>query len=206
MINKAPYAKCNDCTLKDGIFVPSETHNSKILIVVEAPGYHESVEGKPLVGVAGQDMNMIIESVGATRENFATLVNSVSCRPTKIEEGKEHNRTPTEEEIKCCNDRLAYEIEKYNPSIIIAMGRVPYTALGGTIYSGFKMGDVIGTEFTYKGKYKVIVTYHPAAITHSGGVTTDRGKAIMDNIKNVFEYALKIKNVDVQQPKQLRLF
>jgi len=202
MVVKAPLARCDVCPLKDNVFVPSEIHDSRILALAEAPGYHESKEGRPLVGVAGQDMNSIIESVGAKRDKFAIYVNAVSCRPTKIVDGRENNRTPTDEEIACCNERLAYEIEKYNPLVIISMGRIPYLALGGKTYSGFKMGDVIGKEFLYKGIYRVIVTYHPAAISHSGGIATERGRLTRDAIKRAFAKALEAKPVD----RQLQLF
>jgi len=195
---KAPYAKCDSCPLKDNIFVPSEINNSRILALAEAPGFHETQEGKPLVGVAGPAMNRIIESINTCREKFATFVNAVSCRPIKIEDGKERNRTPTDQEVACCNDRLAHEIESINPLVIVAMGKIPYMALGGTVFPNFKMSDVIGTEFLYKNKYKVIVTYHPAAITHSGGVSTERGKLIRDEIKKVFERAQTVKHIDRQ--------
>lgn len=197
MVAKAPHGKCDSCPLIENIFVPSEVHESKILALAEAPGFHESQEGRPLVGVAGQDVNRIIESVGAKREHFI-FVNVVSCRPTKLEDGKLKNRTPTDEEIKFCNERLIFEIEKYNPSIIIAMGKIPYVALGRPVTSNFRMSDVVGTEFLYRGKYRTIITYHPAAISHSGGVGTERGRLTRDNIKRAFALALEAKPVDRQ--------
>jgi len=190
---KAPKAKCEECTLKDNVFVPSEVNNSRIVVLAEAPGFNEAKEGRPLVGAAGQDMDKIIASLGAKRKDF-TYVNSVNCRPTKTEDGKEKNRTPTEHEISCCSERLEAELDKYVPSVIITMGRVPYFALGGKVFSGFRMADVVGSEFMYKD-YKVIITYHPAAISHSGGVTTERGKMIRDYIRSAFERAIKTKFV-----------
>lgn len=192
---KANKAKCDICPLLPNVFVPSEIHDSKIIVLVEAPGYTETLEGKPLMGVAGQDLNKIIEEAGQKRE-FASYINSVSCRPT---EGT-NNRTPTTEEIDCCNERLIYEIEQINPIVIVAMGRIPYIALGGKIHSGFLMSDVAGSSFMFRD-YKVIVTYHPAAISHSGGFNSSRGIIISKNIKNVLEEALKVKPVE----KQLRL-
>lgn len=196
-MEKATKAKCDECTLINNTFVASEVNDSRVLALAEAPGYNEVQSGKPLVGVAGQDMNMIIESIGAKREEFATFINAVSCRPTKREDGKVKNRTPTEREIACCNERLAYEIDKYNPRIIIAMGKIPYVALGGKVFSGFRMADVVGTEFQYK-KYRVIITYHPAAISHSGGEATERGRFIRDTIKSAFEKAYTPKFVEIQ--------
>ena len=98
---KAPFGKCDECPLKDAILVPSELHDkSKTLFLAEAPGYHEAQDGRPLVGMAGQDFNRIIESCGAKRED-GNYINAVTCRPTKVVSGKTYNRTPTDVEIRC---------------------------------------------------------------------------------------------------------
>lgn len=186
---KANKAKCNVCPLIKSIFVPSEIHESKIILLAEAPGYIETVKGMPLVGVAGQDLNTIIGRVGHTRK-FASYLNSVGCRPTQVKDGKLNNRTPTDEEIRCCNERLVYEIEQINPTVIVTLGKVPYVALGGKTYTGLLMADVVGTKWSFKN-YPVISTYHPAAISHVGGLTSNRGGAIAKHIQHALEMALK---------------
>lgn len=192
--------KCNsNCPLIKAVLVPSELHDkSKVLFLAEAPGYHEAQDGRPLVGLAGQDFNQIVISCGGNRES-GNYMNVVVCRPTKVENGKTYNRTPTDEEIWCCNDRLYAEIEALQPMIIVCMGKIPYIALGGN--TKIAMRDVVGTKFVWKQKYDVIVTYHPAAILHSGGVGTERGKLIRDEIEKAVKEALSIKHRD----KQLRL-
>ncbi len=196
MTNKALNGRCDECTLTKAVFVPSEIHeNSKILYLAEAPGYHEAQDGKPLVGVAGQDFNEIVEECGGTRDD-GNYINAVTCRPTKVVEGKTYNRTPTDAEIKWCNERLITEIENLDPSIIVCMGKVPYIALGGE--KSVAMKDIVGTGFTFRGKYDVIITYHPAAIAHSGGKNTPRGKEIRDKIKEAVTKALSHKHVDKQ--------
>lgn len=196
---KAPCAKCDECTLKNNVFVPSEVHQkTRICGLAEAPGYHEAQDGRPLVGVAGQDLDEIIRGLGYKREDI-TYINAVSCRPTKVEDGKTFNRTPTDNEVSWCNERLIAEIEKLSPMIIVCMGKVPYTALGGS--KSAVMKDVVGTRFTWRDRFDVLVTYHPAAIGHSGGASTERGKAIKKSIENAFKIAFETK----PKPKQLRL-
>lgn len=194
---KATKAKCDICPLNSADFVPSEVHDSRIVLLAEAPGYNETQQGKPLVGDAGQELNRIITEIGYKRENFI-YANAVCCRPTIVERGTERNRTPIREEILACNERLAYEIEQYNPLIIVAMGRTPYTALGGYISSSIRMADIVGVEFLYKKKYPVIVTYHPAAIGYSGRVKTERGRVIRAAIKETLEKAINISKADRQ--------
>jgi DNA polymerase len=190
IVIKAPKGRCEECTLKNAVFVPSELHSSKVLFLAEAPGYHEAQDGRPLVGVAGQDFNDIVEECGGKRED-GNYMNAVTCRPTKVVDGKTYNRTPTDVEIKFCNDRLVEEIESLQPVIIVCMGKVPYVALGGDPKAAMK--DVVGSTFAWRGKYDVIVTYHPAAIAHSGGRRTPRGKEIRDEIKKVVAKALATK-------------
>ena len=200
---KAIKAKCDICPLAKSIFVPSEIHESGIILLTEAPGYTETIEGKPLVGVAGQDLDRIVESVGQTRE-FASYLNSVSCRPTQVKDGRLANRTPTIEEINCCNERLIYEIEQINPIVIVAMGKTPYIALGRTVYPGFLMADIVSGEFMFMVrdyKVKVISTYHPAAISHVGGLNSNRGNILAEHIQHALNMALKTKDAG----KQLKL-
>ncbi len=187
---KAPKGRCEECTLKNAVLC-HQLHSSKVLFsFAEAPGYHEAQDGRPLVGVAGQDFNDIVEECGGKRED-GNYMNAVTCRPTKVVDGKTYNRTPTDVEIKFCNDRLVEEIENLQPVIIVCMGKVPYVALGGDPKAAMK--DVVGSTFTWRGKYDVIVTYHPAAIAHSGGGRTPRGKEIRDEIKKAVAKALATK-------------
>ena len=193
---KAPMGQCEICPLQNAIFVPSELHDkSKVLFLAEAPGFHEAKEGRPLVGVAGQDFNDILIECGGTRED-GNYVNAVTCRPTKVVEGKTYNRTPNDAEIKLCNDRLALEIETLQPTIIVCMGKVPYVALGGDPKMAMK--DVVGTRLLWRNRYDVLVTYHPAAVAHSGGRNTERGKDIRGKIRLAIATALASKHIDRQ--------
>lgn len=198
-MQKASEGKCDDCPLINAILVPSESHDeSKIIYLAEAPGYQEAQDGKPLVGVAGQEFDRIVISCGAKRED-GNYINAVTCRPTKVEGGKTFNRTPTEVEIRCCNDRLYAEVEAIQPTVIVCMGKIPYIALGGNAKTA--MRDIVGTKFIWRQRYSVIVTYHPAAILHSGGASTARGKPIRDEIKKAITEALSIRHMD----RQMRL-
>ncbi len=196
--NKALNAMCDVCTLKTNVFVPSEIHQSGICILAEAPGLNEAQEGRPLVGSAGQELFKIIENLGHKREDV-NLLNSISCRPTKIENGKTSNRTPTGDEIAWCNERLLTEIERLSPTIIVSMGKVPFIALGGN--KDLPMNQVVGTTMMWKNKFNVLITYHPAAIGYAGGGATERGREIKKSIETVIKSAFEMK----QEPTQLTL-
>ena len=195
-MEKAPKGKCDECTLKQAVLVPSEINDTKILYLAEAPGFNETQEGRPLVGIAGRDLMDVIEECGGKRED-ASYINAVTCRPTKTENGKVYNRTPTDAEIAWCNERMIQEIDDLSPEVIVCMGKVPYLALGG---NKVPMKNIVCTTFDWRN-YDVIVSYHPAAIAHSGGKNSERGREIRNKIKEAVEYAMQHKHVD----KQLRL-
>ena len=201
-MEKAPKGKCDNCPLINATLVPSELHaNAKVLYLAEAPGYHETQpspdypNGRPLIGMAGQELTRIIEGCGAKRED-GNYMNAVTCRPTKVEDGKTYNRTPTDAEIRYCNDRMYVEIETLQPVVIVCLGKIPYVALGGDIRAA--MSSVAGTSFIWRQKYPVLITYHPAAIGHSGGVGTERGRLIRDGIVGAIGQGLAFKHTDTQ--------
>jgi DNA polymerase len=166
-------------------------------VLAEAPGYHEVMDGRPLVGIAGREFDSIVQEVGGKRDDLNYL-NSCSCRPTKVIDGKTYNRTPDDAEIAACNDRLINEIEIISPLVIVAMGKVAYVALTGDTKPNMK--EIVGSTFIFKNKYNVIVTYHPAAIAHSGGASTARGKQYRNEIKEAIKSALATKHTDKQLP------
>lgn len=189
---KAPHGKCDICPLKDADFVPSEVNNSELVLLAEAPAYHEVQDGRPLVGVAGQELEKIINSIGAKRKDF-NYVNSCSCRATK-EDG--NNRNPTDEEIKYCNERLIAELEVLNPRAIVTLGKIAYIALHGNVGASFRVGDVAGTEKIWRGKHKTYATYHPAAILHAR--REDIREKIETSITEVLKKALTNRHTDEQ--------
>jgi len=203
-MSKATAALCDKCPLNTeddtalkNIFVPSEIHDkSSIILLVEAPGYYEAKAGIPLVGQAGNDLMDVIYNLELNRSDF-NLVNSVSCRPTAMKNERVINRTPTDKEIYCCNQRLLGEINNIAPVSIVAMGKVPYIALGGSKEA--KVKDIAGTTFDLQGNYKVFVTYHPAAIGYNK--KTQLGEMIKKNIYDQILAATLLK----PKVKQFRL-
>lgn len=56
MTQKAPFANCDACPLKDAKFVPPDALkvDAAYAIVGESPGNQEAVAGKAFVGASGQ--------------------------------------------------------------------------------------------------------------------------------------------------------
>ena len=78
---KAPLARCDDCPLRARPVVrggcPDET---RLVIVGEAPGRREVIEGRPFVGKAGRRLDQALAAAGVDR-SAVYITNAVLCHP-----------------------------------------------------------------------------------------------------------------------------
>ena len=71
----------------------------KLMLIGEAPGEQETLQGRPFVGKAGQNLDHFLALAGLSREEIY-ISNAVKIRPTKTgKTGRISNRPPTQEEI-----------------------------------------------------------------------------------------------------------
>ena len=85
---------------------------ARIMLIGEAPGRDEDLQGKPFVGRAGQLLDRMLAAIGLAEEHVY-ITNTVYWRPPG-------NRTPTPEEIEACAPFLARQIE-----LLVAAGARP---------------------------------------------------------------------------------
>lgn len=132
--------------------VPGEgSCKAKIMLVGEAPGKEEDVQGRPFVGRSGKVLNDILAKAGLKREEFF-ITSVVKCRPPQ-------NRTPRREEVDVCvQTHLRRQIEVISPQIICLLGGVAAKALLGKE----RVSEIRG-EFFRRGSEILLPTYHPAA-------------------------------------------
>lgn len=126
------------------------------MIIGEAPGEHEDLQGEPFVGKSGQLLDGMLRALGLTRaedtaERQVYIANTVKCRPPS-------NRNPAADELAACEPFLIRQIELVQPRIILAMGRF---ALQSLLRSNDPVGRLRGRVHTYRG-VPLVATYHPA--------------------------------------------
>ena len=121
------------------------------LIVGEAPGENEDLQGEPFVGQAGQLLDNMLKALGLNRRQKVYIANVLKCRPPG-------NRNPEPEEVAKCEPFLRRQVELLQPRIILAMGRFAVQAL---LQSSEPIGKLRGQVHRYNG-VPVVVTYHPA--------------------------------------------
>ena len=147
-------AACHRCPLCDGrtqtVFGVGNP-NARVLIVGEAPGKNEDLQGEPFVGAAGKYLNELLAIAGLSREDVY-IANVLKCRPPS-------NRDPRPEEIQACTPFLREQTRTINPEYIVTLGNfstkfilktdVGITRLHGTLQRA--------------GRFKVFPIFHPAA-------------------------------------------
>jgi uracil-DNA glycosylase family 4 len=136
------------------------------LVVGEAPGENEDLQGEPFVGQAGKLLDNMLKALGLSRREKVYIANVLKCRPPG-------NRNPEPEEVSQCEPFLRRQVQLLQPKIIVAMGRFAVQSLLGTTEA---IGKLRGQRHAYAG-VPVIVTYHPAYLLRS---LPDKAKAWAD--------------------------
>ena len=126
--------------------------NADVMLIGEAPGADEDVQGEPFVGRAGKLLNDILKAINFEREEVY-IANIIKCRPPG-------NRNPLPEEMEKCIHYLYKQIDLIKPKVILCLGLVAASALLKTKQS---LGKLRGSVFEFEN-IKVMVTYHPAAL------------------------------------------
>ena len=139
---------------------------ARVMLVGEAPGEQETLQGRPFVGKAGKNLNEFLELAGMERGELY-VTNAVKFRPTKRSAaGRTVNRPPTREEVSLFLPWLRREIELVAPEVIVTLGNVPLRALTGP---KAVIGDVHGALQDADG-LRLYPMYHPASLIYNPGL------------------------------------
>ena len=146
--------ECRACGLCDGrtntVFGVGDSQPDW-LVVGEAPGEQEDLQGEPFVGQAGKLLDNMLRAIGLDRQRKVYIANVLKCRPPG-------NRNPDPSEVAQCEPFLRRQVELLRPKIILAMGRFAVQSLLG---SAEPIGRLRGRVHQYQG-VPLVVTYHPA--------------------------------------------
>ena len=102
---------------------------ARVMIIGEAPGRDEDIQGKPFVGRAGQLLDLMFSHIGLSRETpdpegALYITNVLPWRPPQ-------NRDPKPDEMAMMLPFLTRHVELVDPNIIVAMGNHACQALLG---------------------------------------------------------------------------
>ncbi|OJY24161.1 MAG: uracil-DNA glycosylase [Pandoraea sp. 64-18] len=136
------------------------------LLVGEAPGQQEDLQGEPFVGQAGKLLDNMLRAVTLQRGENVYIANVLKCRPP-------NNRDPEATEVASCEPYLKRQVALLKPRVIVVMGRFAAQSILRTQAS---IASLRGRVHEYEG-VPVIVTYHPAYLLRS---LPDKAKAWTD--------------------------
>lgn len=156
---RAQVEACHKCPLADGrtqTVFGAGNPQARVLIIGEAPGKNEDLQGVPFVGAAGKYLNELLAIAGLEREDVF-IANVLKCRPPG-------NRNPRPEEIELCAPYLREQTRTINPEFIVTLGNfatkfILKTEIGITRLRG---------TLQQAGKFKVFPIFHPAAALYDG--------------------------------------
>ncbi len=159
-------AVCSECRLcglaetRRNVVFADGNPGARVMVVGEAPGANEDATGLPFVGAAGKLLDLLLLSVGLSREDSVYICNVIKCRPPG-------NRNPTTAEISTCSPYLLGQIDLVRPEVILAVG-----TFSGRLLTGQEatLGELRGQVHRYHGT-PLVVTYHPAALLRNPGWT-----------------------------------
>lgn len=127
---------------------------AEIMLVGEAPGGEEDLQGKPFVGRAGQLLDRMLGAIGLDRTKVF-IVNTVPWRPPG-------NREPSPEEMALCQPFLYRQIELVAPKFLVTLGNVPTKALFATSVGIMRMRGQWKELTLGSHTVKAMPTLHPA--------------------------------------------
>jgi len=152
---------CQKCSLyktRTHLVFGKGNPETKLMLIGEAPGREEDLQGKPFVGSAGKLLTDLLSKAGIERKDIY-ITNILKCRPPG-------NRDPHPEEIKACFPILERQIQIISPKIICTLGKFATQVLLNTKES---ITHIRGKLLKLKEGIFIIPTLHPAAcIYHQG--------------------------------------
>lgn len=159
---RAMLEKFDGCALKGSatqLVFADGNPKAKVMLVGEAPGRDEDIEGLPFVGRSGKLLDRMLAAIGLDRTSVY-IANIVPWRPPG-------NRTPTPQESQICLPFVLRQIELVDPDILVCLGGPSAQTLLG-IKDGIT--KTRGRWFTFntgKREIRAMPTFHPAFLLRS---------------------------------------
>jgi uracil-DNA glycosylase family 4 len=160
---RAEALQCTRCDLsgtRTQVVFSDGNPRARLMVVGEAPGAREDETGMAFVGPAGKFLDLLLASVGLSRDTSAYICNVLKCRPPG-------NRNPLPGEIEACTPFLKRQIELISPDALLAVGAFAAQFLTGKEAA---IGTLRGEVYSYQG-VPLVVTYHPAALLRNASLT-----------------------------------
>lgn len=164
-----------------------------LMLVGEAPGRNEDLQGEPFVGAAGKLLDELMAGIGISRSE-AYIANVLKCRPPG-------NRDPMPDEIDCCKGYLREQIRLIQPKVVVTLGNFATKLL---LRTETGITRLRGQVFDWWLGAKLIPTFHPAAALRSGDRVRDQMKEDFEVVRGALAVAAQAEAAP-SEPEQISL-
>ncbi len=173
-------SKCRACkacqlakTRNNVVFSDGNPETASIVLIGEAPGEMEDLEGKPFVGRSGQLLNDFLHEAGISREDDLYIINTVKCRPPE-------NRIPSDAEKSACEKFLYAQIDIMNPKAIIFCGATALKSFCSD--TKVQISKIRGNWFNVNinnKEYKAMAIFHPSYLLRNHSLREGSPRRLM---------------------------
>jgi DNA polymerase len=167
---------------------------ARLMLVGEAPGQNEDLQGEPFVGAAGQLLDRLLGEIGIERSE-AYIANVLKCRPPG-------NRDPRPEEIDSCKGYLREQIRLTRPEVVVTLGNFATKLL---LRTDTGITRLRGVPHSWWLGATLIPTFHPAAALRGGDGVTQQMREDFALVREVLDHAVAAEPAEVPV-SQLELF
>lgn len=168
------------------VFGDGQEKNPVLMLIGEAPGEQEALQGKPFVGKAGKNLDRFLAALDLRREDIY-ISNVVKFRPSKESpSGRRINRTPTREERELFQPWLMREIAIVKPHALVTLGNVALQAFIrdtiGNLHGAWQRA-VVAPAGKKAFTLPLFPLYHPASVIYNRSLAATY-EADLQTLKN----------------------
>ncbi len=175
----AEAAGCTRCPLAEGrtnVVFGEGDPGAGLLVIGEAPGRDEDVQGRPFVGRSGQLLDRLLAEEADLTRSEVYIANVVKCRPPG-------NRDPRPDEIEACRPYLEAQVAAIAPRVVLTLGNFSTRLLLDTTEGITRLR---GRSYTWGDTgAQLVPTFHPAAALRGGGEVLAKMRADFVRVKEL---------------------
>ena len=193
---------CTDCGLcqtRTQVVFGVGDPNARVMLVGEAPGKYEDLQGEPFVGAAGKLLDELLIEIGLQRSEVY-IANVLKCRPPG-------NRDPHPDEIDSCKGYLREQIRLINPEVVVTLGNFATKLLLNTETGITRLR---GRLHPWWLGSSLVPTFHPAAALRGGERVTNQMREDFTLVRSILDgleqHSQVVEETAAADPSQMELF
>jgi uracil-DNA glycosylase len=150
----ATFEGCNLRHTATNLVFADGNPEARVMLVGEAPGMEEDLQGLPFVGRSGRLLDLMLKAIGLDRTS-AYIANVIPWRPPG-------NRTPTPQETEICRPFIERQIALADPDFLILLGGASAKQILKTSEGILKLRGRWRSYDTGLREIRAMATLHPA--------------------------------------------